>query len=148
MRALQHGDVGSLSEDEMPEVYLVCGPPCSGKTTYVREHMKPGDLVVDYDDIARRLGSRRQHGHEYKYHRRIEATISRALDAIKAGKHNRAWVIRSLPEPKHRQALADQLGATVVLLDAPDEVLTERARRRRDASRTVAAINEWRRQSG
>lgn len=124
------------------QVTVVCGPPCSGKTTWVRERAQSGDLIVDYDDIAQRLGSRRTHNHEHKYHRRVEATIARALSGIKAGRHDRAWVIRSLPAEAER--LADELGGTVVLIDAPDEVLLERARRRPDPARTARAIREWR----
>ena len=30
---------------------VVCGPPASGKTTYVKQHMIPGDIVVDLDAI-------------------------------------------------------------------------------------------------
>ena len=128
----------------MSEVYLVCGPPCSGKTTYVNEHRQPGDLVVDYDDIARRLGSPRTHHHDFKYHRRVEATIARAFDGIKAGRHERAWVVRSAPSAAYRDALARDLGAEVVLLDEPDEVLIERASMRRDPRKTIQAIREWR----
>lgn len=45
-------------------VIAVVGPPCSGKTTYVAEHSKPGDVVVDFDAIARALGSPHEHRHE------------------------------------------------------------------------------------
>lgn len=128
----------------MPEVYLVCGPPCSGKTTYVNEHRQPGDLVVDYDDIARRLGSPRTHNHDVKYHRRVEATIARALEGIKAGRHERAWVIRAMPRTYDRAALAQDLGAELVVLDAPDDVLMSRAQMRNDPAKTVRAIREWR----
>ena len=31
--------------------HIVCGPPGSGKTTSAREHMKPGDVIVDLDMI-------------------------------------------------------------------------------------------------
>lgn len=37
-------------------VVLVSGPPCSGKTTYVREHRGPHDLVFDMDAIKEALG--------------------------------------------------------------------------------------------
>jgi AAA domain len=35
------------------EVWLICGPPASGKSTYVETHRGPGDLVIDIDRIAR-----------------------------------------------------------------------------------------------
>ena len=126
------------------QVTIVCGPPCAGKTTWVRERAQAGDLVVDYDDIARRLGSPRQHDHGPRYHRRVEAVIARALAGIEAGRHERAWVIRSLPSTTERDALARRLSASVVVLDEPDEVLHERARRRDNPSRTIRAIREWR----
>lgn len=36
---------------EQPPIVLVCGPPGSGKSTYARESMLPGDLVVDLDRL-------------------------------------------------------------------------------------------------
>lgn len=134
--------------DRQRQVVLVCGPPCSGKSTYVRQRAERGDLIVDYDDIAQRLGSPRTHGHDYRYHRRVESVIARALAALEQGKHDRAWVIRSLPVEADRTALARRIRAEVVVIDAPDDVLLARARQRRDASKTVAAIAEWRRQAG
>lgn len=32
--------------------FVICGPPGSGKTTWVRERARPGDLVWDFDDVA------------------------------------------------------------------------------------------------
>ncbi len=32
-------------------VYIVYGPPMSGKTSYVIEHMEKGDIVVDMDSL-------------------------------------------------------------------------------------------------
>ena len=37
-------------------VKMVCGPPAAGKTTYVRKHAAPGDIVIDLDLIAREYG--------------------------------------------------------------------------------------------
>lgn len=33
-------------------VTLVCGPPCSGKSTHVARHAQPGDLIVCFDQYA------------------------------------------------------------------------------------------------
>lgn len=32
--------------------FVVCGPPDSGKTTWVAQHAQPFDLVWDYDAVA------------------------------------------------------------------------------------------------
>lgn len=124
------------------KVTVVCGPPCAGKTTWVREHAQPGDLIVDYDDIARRLGSRRDHGHHPSFHKPIEATIARAIAGIRRGRHERAWIIRSGVE--RARLLARDLDGTLVLLNPPDDVLTARANERRDPQATLRAIAEWR----
>lgn len=138
MRAV--GRIGQFA----PKVTLVCGPPCSGKSTYVDQHAQPGDLIVDYDLIAQSLGSRVTHGHSYQYHHPTEAIIEQRCTEIVAGQHEVAWVIRSLPDKQERARLALRLGAEVVVCDAPDEVLIQRASERPHVTRTVEAIRSWR----
>ena len=36
-------------------VYVITGPPAGGKTTWVRERAKPGDITIDYDTLAQAL---------------------------------------------------------------------------------------------
>lgn len=43
---------------------VVTGPPCSGKSTYVQDHAKPGDITIDFDALATALGSSSSHGHD------------------------------------------------------------------------------------
>jgi hypothetical protein len=123
------------------EVTIVCGPPCSGKTTWVRQQAKPGDLIVDYDDIAQRLGSPRSHDHHPRYHKRVEATIARAIEGVRQGRHERAWIIRSGLE-RARQ-LASELDASLVTLNEPDDVLIARANTRPNPAAAVRAIRAW-----
>lgn len=35
------------------KLYIITGPPCSGKTTYVKQRLKDNDIVFDSDEIAR-----------------------------------------------------------------------------------------------
>ncbi|MHA6626899.1 AAA family ATPase [Pseudonocardia sichuanensis] len=108
----------------MTEVVLVCGPPCAGKTTYVREHAQLDDLVLDQDEL----------GH---------SRYQRALTELRYH-HGRAWVIRCLPTQQRREAFAEHIGATrTVLLQPSTEVLMQRARARPESARHVQAVRSW-----
>jgi 5-methylcytosine-specific restriction protein A len=126
------------------QVVLVCGPPCSGKSTYVQQNAKPGDLIVDFDAIAQALGSVRTHNHDVHYRPKAQALVDDLIQQVADGQHQRAWVIRSLPKTRARRALAKQLGAKVVVIDAPDAELIARAKARPDPDRTIEAIRYWR----
>lgn len=49
---------------------IVHGPPCSGKSTYVREHMGERDVCFDYDKIANALTGKQLHTLADKNHAR------------------------------------------------------------------------------
>lgn len=47
--------------DGTPRVIVVWGPPCSGKSTYIRERLEPGDLAYDYDRLVDAVTLRASH---------------------------------------------------------------------------------------
>ena len=63
-------------------VTVVAGPPCSGKTHHVRTNAGPDDLVIDWDEIAVRLGSPRSHIHSRMLFASIEAEYDRLLALV------------------------------------------------------------------
>lgn len=109
-------------------VILVTGLPCSGKTTHVSQHKRPGDLVVDYDAIAVALGSPDAHDHPPSMRPFIgsaRSAVLRHLDPRSRTRHalsGTAWVISCIEEPD-LVAIADQ----VVRLDVDGDECKRRA---------------------
>jgi hypothetical protein len=85
---------------------IVTGPPCAGKTTWVRQHAKPGDIIVDFDLIAQAVGSPVTHGHDRPLWKvAIEARQAAITAAVgQARQGATAWVIDSRPTEPARQA--------------------------------------------
>jgi hypothetical protein len=107
---------------------VVTGPPCSGKTTYVRQHALPGDVVVDFDALAQALGSLVEHGHgDAHWKVAIEARDAAIKAAVTlAAKGARAWIIDSRPTQAKR-AWYTRHGARMVDLGADAAELHRRA---------------------
>lgn len=104
------------------EVIIVHGPPGAGKTTYVQEQSKEGDLIVDFDALYAALS-----GLPW-YHKPAELLpfVAEARDAVirrlsRPSKIKRAWIITSEPNGQKRLSLKNKLGATVVKLEVSRE---------------------------
>lgn len=106
-------DIGDLARPTIPppncRVILVCGPPASGKSTYVKNNSAASDIVIDLDTIAREQG--------YDRDRPASAletllTIRNArLAALSEEPSDRvAWVILGAPSRSLRQWWRRTLG--------------------------------------
>lgn len=110
-------------------VYVLNAPPCAGKTTYVREHAHPDDVVIDYDMLAQALGSSRTHGHAPHFDAIVGkarwAAIKAALETSRT--HNtRVWIIDSCI-PEYRQRAYEAANAQFIRLDVDIAELHRRA---------------------
>jgi predicted kinase len=130
-------------------VILVCGPPASGKSTYVRVHAKTGDTVLDLDEIAAYFGLRR--GWPSTHFALVLREWGQRLRALaQLGPKDVAWVVMGAPLREQREYWTRALGVKaedLIVLTATREELFERIRldpeRSRIRSEQVLAVRNW-----
>lgn len=144
--ALQHRTRGFIKKRK--EVFLVYGPPLSGKTTYVKDQMDPGDLVVDLDTIRSAIS----YMPIYEQPPALDKTVFAVRDflydqiRIRSGGWQTAWVIAGMPRKDDRDRLAARLGASVILIEATEDECRRRlisADDGRDITAWEGYITRW-----
>lgn len=125
-------------------VVLISGPPCSGKTTAAQRWSSPGDLLLDFDEFARGLGSPAKWLHSEPWRSQADAIMRDAIASLPGEGSGTAYVIRSAAALKHRKALARSLSveACVVLNPGIDECLA-RAKHDGRPNGTADQIRNW-----
>lgn len=124
-------------------VNQVIGPPCSGKTTYVLERAKLGDLLVDWDTLMTALSGKTGHSRDAA----LIGYVAEARDAIIARLRQRragtepptAWIVSS-------RRLNLGLPGTVHVMDTPMDQCLKRLHATpdgRDIAEAEAAIRQW-----
>ena len=114
-------------------LYVVTGPPCVGKSTWVRERAQQGDMVVDLDRLALAITSEDTLHHEYPAHIRAAAIQLRkqaVVMAIMWSRRGDSYVIHAKP-PARALNQYRQAHAVMVELEAPFDVLMARAKAER-----------------
>lgn len=125
-------------------IYIVTGPPASGKTTWVKQHATPGDVTIDYDVLANVLTPPDGKPHKHEPHIQAitraarQAAIDKALTT--PGAHS-VYIIHSTPGATAiRQYQA--LGAEIVTIDPGIDVVMARCKAERPWQ-MQRAVREW-----
>src|SRR5262245_27108823 len=126
---------------------IVCGPPCSGKTSYVQEHADyKADVIIDLDSIYRRIKPTYRHWEtryqDYKLMHRGLRIRNMMLAGLQKRTSGKAWFIVSAPTQKERDWWAKQLGGVVVLLN-PGITECKRRAHARGTPIAVTGIDRW-----
>lgn len=125
-------------------ILVLCGPPCAGKTTLAHTLAEPGDVVLDYDDIARALGSPALWRHPEPWRTLAEHALQDAVaHAYQTGDTATAYLLRTAPRATQRAALAQRWQATVYLLNPGERECKRRAKRDSRPSGTSRAVSDW-----
>lgn len=126
-------------------LYIVTGPPCSGKSTWVRDRAVTGDIVVDLDRIALSITAEDTPHHEYPGHIRGAAIqVRRAAVAVALAycKKGDSYIIHAKPSDRANRLYA-RYRPTVINLNAPYSVLLERAQAERPAHILKTLATWW-----
>jgi hypothetical protein len=128
-------------------VELVCGPPASGKTTYVRAHAGRGDTVIDLDSIKVRVGGRAWDSSPVVTSKAM-AYRDRMIRGLADKRAGKAFLIVGAPTIAERKAWAAALGRVSVTLLGTDEAaciarIEASAERSHAAENLKRAVREW-----
>ena len=126
-------------------LYIITGPPCSGKSTYAQTHAKAGDMVIDLDRIALSISAEETEHHSYPLAIRNTARIMRKAAITPAVIHARkadTYLIDSKPGTRSR-AIYKKNGAKFVEMSAPISILVERCRNERPAWVMQTLMTWW-----
>lgn len=105
-------------------IHVIIGAPCAGKSTYVRENAKRGDVIVDYDSLAKALGA---DGHlpdgdiKQAAFRARKAAIEYCVET-----KCEAWIIHTSPTDEQREAY-EKAGAEFIEMDTDMDTCLQRA---------------------
>jgi 5-methylcytosine-specific restriction protein A len=144
---------GSYTQPRLPRpgcrVMLICGPPASGKSTYVRDNAQPNDIVIDLDVIARGYGFGRNRP-ENLTNVLLQARNAKLAALAQEPAARTAWVIVGAPGQKVRQWWCQALGVQaqdMVLLCPPMAELQRRImadpERKRICDLQLQWIDKW-----
>lgn len=109
---------------------VVYGPPCSGKSTYIREHRGKKDVCFEYDGALALLTGVTEHvsddSRDYAF-RFAKALRSTYITVAKDGDHEaeNLWMTTTRVDDRLREKLAD-LDPEYILMDVSEEECLER----------------------
>ena len=123
-------------------IHIVSGPPCAGKSTFVAENMKDGDLRVDYDLIAQALGAKNSHAAEGHIKQAAFDAREGAIKTALKNPESESWIIHTSPSEEHMK-LYEEAGADFIRLDPGFDECMNRARQDERPQQTIDGINKW-----
>jgi hypothetical protein len=131
-------------------IYLVYGPPLAGKSSYVREHMSAGDLVVDMDSLYEAISHLPRYDKPDKLMPNVIEVHKLLLDHIKTrhGTWRSAWIIGGYADKHRREMVIKDTGAEPVLIEASKEACLMRLKhlsdgRHKQKTEWESYINKW-----
>lgn len=125
-------------------VYLIYGSPCSGKSTYIKEHMTNRDIVCDVDLIYGAISNHNPYDADLYIHDTAIQVTNQLMNIIKNrwGMWDNAYVISTANTREQLKIDKEKVNADeCIFIDTPMEICLERAKNRPSYFKYI--IWEW-----
>ena len=142
-----HNEIHARFGYKRQEVFVVWGPPCAGKTSYVEAVRQPGDLIVDIDSIWQAVSGCPRYQKPAALKAVVFGVRDNLMDAVKyrRGKWQNAYIISSLALQGDRERILRDMDARDVYIETAMGVCLTRAEQDpgRDSQEWSRYIVEW-----
>lgn len=129
------------------QVFLVWGAPLSGKTSYVKDVMNEGDLIIDIDSIWESVSGCPRYTKPPKLTQNVFAIRDLEMDMIKykLGGWTSAYIVGGYPLVSERERLIKMYGAREVFVNTSREECLKRLEKdeARDKDKWRQYIEDW-----
>jgi dephospho-CoA kinase len=131
-------------------LYVVTGPPGAGKSSWIRAHAKPCDIVIDLDLMALALAGPGADHHNHSetllkvVHRARYAAIREAEQHLDT---TDVYLIQTLPSAKQR-AQFKRLKARIITVDPGRDIVMQRIEDMRQPGMKAVATKWYKAQRG
>lgn len=123
-------------------IHVLVGAPCSGKSTYIDDHAKGGDLRIDFDRLAQTFGASKTHEAEGIVREATFKAREAAIEVALKSPDEESWIIHTFPTDEQLKRY-EEAGAEVIVLDPSKEVCLERAEADGRPQESIDGINRW-----
>ena len=129
------------------EIYIVYGSPLSGKTTWIKENMSEGDLLIDMDNIWECISGQKRYVKPPRLNAIAFMMRDQLIDAVKhrLGQWQNCYICGGYPLISERERLSKELGARLIYIDSSKEECVSRleACTDRDKAEWKKYIDTW-----
>ena len=139
-----------LSMTDRRTVYVVYGAPCSGKTSFVRDNMEQGDLIIDIDNIWQCISGCDRYIKPARLNSNVFVLRDNLIEQVRyrSGKWLTAWIVGGYPLTAERERLCKSLGAREIFIDTTRDECLKRlhdaaANDGRDVDEWTRYISDW-----
>ena len=124
-----HNKIHSRFDGFRQQVYLVYGPPCAGKSTWVQNVCNKDDLIIDIDSIWESICTSDRYHKPKRLTSNVFGIRDTLLDQVKIrkGMWRNAYIIGTYPLRTDRDRLCDLLRASEVFIFEEKAVCMGRA---------------------